>query len=184
MDWSWDGWRRERAGRGDRPGTREQDPSQPWREQRSGRGGYLGVQCRQGEPEPRPSASRAWAMARGERTATERLNRLEGAEGAVTMGRRPEQGKRMAMETREELSELEAARRPGSSSRPWKRKLGDRGAQGLHGAQMPGRAASLREAGERAGAGIEHGQELRHAFHGRSFGWALDSGKRGWEWLM
>jgi hypothetical protein len=123
-------------------------------------------------------------MARGERTATERLNRLEGAEGAVTMGRRPEQGKRMAMETREELSELEAARRPGSSSRPWKRKLGDRGAQGLHGAQMPGRAASLREAGERAGAGIEHGQELRHAFHGRSFGWALDSGKRGWEWLM
>jgi hypothetical protein len=40
------------------------------------------------------------------------------------MGRRPEQGKHMAMETREEHGELEAARRPGSSNRPWKRELG------------------------------------------------------------
>jgi hypothetical protein len=110
-------------------------------------------------------------------------DKLEAEMGLGAMGRRPEQGKRMAMETREELGELKAARRPGSSSRPWKSELGDYGVQGIHGVQTLGRAASLREAEERAGAGIEHGQELRRAFHGRSFGWALDGGKRVWEWL-
>lgn len=66
-------------------------------------------------------------------------DKLEAEMGLGAMGRRPEQGKRMAMETREELGELEASRRPGSSSRPWKKELGDCGTQGLHGAQTLGR---------------------------------------------
>jgi hypothetical protein len=72
--------------------------------------------------------------------------RRAGAGGAPAMAR--------------ELGELEAARRP------WKRKLGDRGAQ------TPGHAASLREARERVG---------RTAREGARPAWRSRGARRPWE---